>query len=198
MNVIIKKSARAKRWRLSIDRASQVVLTTPKRFDTKEAELIIQTHKEWIETITNRQKLASNQIKYIYDSHSPLLPLLGEWIEIDNPEGFYKKYAREYFHKTSQELAEILGVSYKKITIRDQKTRLGSYSSSGTLSFNWRVIKAPEFVAHYLVAHEVAHIRHPNHGAKFWQTVATLAPRYKEANLWLKSNIYFLRFDPWS
>lgn len=79
-----------------------------------------------------------------------------------------------------------LDLNPKRITVRDQSTRWGSCSSTGTLSFSWRLVLAPPFVLDYLAAHEVAHLAEMNHGRRFWALVARTMPRYEEARDWLK------------
>jgi predicted metal-dependent hydrolase len=79
-------------------------------------------------------------------------------------------------------------VSPKTVTIRDQRTRWGSCSSSGTLSFNWRLIMVPPAVMEYVVVHELAHMSVPNHSADFWRLVGQYYPAYKEARTWLRKN----------
>lgn len=81
--------------------------------------------------------------------------------------------------------AKRLDLDPKRITVRDQTTRWGSCSTTGTLSFSWRLILAPPFVLDYLAAHEVAHLAHMNHGPRFWSLVASTMPRHEEARDWL-------------
>ncbi|MEL6372577.1 MAG: SprT family zinc-dependent metalloprotease [Pseudomonadota bacterium] len=81
--------------------------------------------------------------------------------------------------------ARNLGVRPKRITVRDQTTRWGSCSSSGALSFSWRLILAPPLVLDYVAAHEVAHLEEMNHGPRFWQLVELTMPRLEEAKHWL-------------
>ena len=81
--------------------------------------------------------------------------------------------------------ARRLNLTPKRITVRDQTTRWGSCSTTGTLSFSWRLILAPPFVLDYLAAHEVAHLGQMNHGPKFWSLVASTMPRHEEARDWL-------------
>jgi predicted metal-dependent hydrolase len=82
--------------------------------------------------------------------------------------------------------ARRLGVSPKRITIRDQATRWGSCSTTGALSFSWRLILAPSRILDYVAAHEVAHLVEMNHGPKFWTLVARTMPTMKEAKGWLQ------------
>lgn len=81
--------------------------------------------------------------------------------------------------------AKRLGLAPKRISVRDQTTRWGSCSSTGALSFSWRLILAPPFVLDYLAAHEVAHLKEMNHGPRFWALVARTMPRQTEARDWL-------------
>ena len=78
-------------------------------------------------------------------------------------------------------------IPYRKLRIGDQRSRWGSASGRGTLSFNWRIVMAPEFVLDYLAAHEVTHLQDMDHSAKFWATCRQLAPRTREAETWLNT-----------
>jgi predicted metal-dependent hydrolase len=82
--------------------------------------------------------------------------------------------------------ARTLGVKARRITLRDQKSRWGSCSSGGQLSFSWRLILAPPFVLDYVAAHEVAHLAEMNHGPRFWRLVAKTLPAFEEAKVWLR------------
>jgi predicted metal-dependent hydrolase len=81
--------------------------------------------------------------------------------------------------------ANRLGLTPARIVVRDQTTRWGSCSTSGALSFSWRLVLAPPFVLDYLAAHEVAHLGHMNHGPRFWSLVERTMPRHEEARTWL-------------
>jgi hypothetical protein len=82
--------------------------------------------------------------------------------------------------------ARALGVTAKRIAIRDQATRWGSCSTTGVLSFSWRLILAPPRILDYVAAHEVAHLAEMNHGPRFWAHVERLVPSMKEDKLWLQ------------
>jgi predicted metal-dependent hydrolase len=86
---------------------------------------------------------------------------------------------------TAEEKAAEIGLPPPPVTIRDPRARWGSCSAAGRLSFSWRLIMAPEVVLDYVVAHEVAHLRHLNHGAKFKALVADLADDEDGAEAWL-------------
>ncbi|MEQ9518261.1 MAG: SprT family zinc-dependent metalloprotease [Parvibaculum sp.] len=83
--------------------------------------------------------------------------------------------------------ASKLDVRPSRITVRDQSSRWGSCSSTRALSFSWRLILTPPRVLDYVAAHEVAHLRHMNHGLQFWKTVAQLMPDYRGAIRWLET-----------
>jgi predicted metal-dependent hydrolase len=82
--------------------------------------------------------------------------------------------------------ARTLGVTPKRITVRDQATRWGSCSTTGVLSFSWRLILAPARILDYVAAHEVAHLKEMNHGPRFWALVQRTMPTMKEAKGWLQ------------
>jgi predicted metal-dependent hydrolase len=82
--------------------------------------------------------------------------------------------------------ARRLGVAPKRIAVRDQATRWGSCSTTGVLSFSWRLILAPVHILDYVAAHEVAHLAEMNHGPRFWTLVERTMPAMKEAKGWLQ------------
>ncbi len=82
--------------------------------------------------------------------------------------------------------ARKLGVAPKRIVVRDQATRWGSCSTTGVLSFSWRLILAPAHILDYVAAHEVAHLAEMNHGPGFWALVERTMPTMKEAKTWLQ------------
>ncbi len=91
----------------------------------------------------------------------------------------YKKAARTQFENRVAYYHTITGGHYTSITVRDQKSRWGSCSSKGTLSFNYRLIFAPPRVLDYVVVHELCHLTHMNHSKDFWNMVGEVMPDYK-------------------
>ncbi len=85
----------------------------------------------------------------------------------------------------AQSEAVALGVRYRRIVVRDQRSRWGSCSPGGTLSFNWRLVLAPHDVLDYVVVHEVCHLLEHNHSAAFWELVRRRRPAYGDAKHWL-------------
>ena len=100
--------------------------------------------------------------------------------------------AKELPLRTAQ-LASEHGVTYTKVMVRNQRSRWGSCSPSGTISLNWRLIQAPASVRDYLILHELMHRREMNHSARFWRLVETACPCYREAERWLNANADLLR-----
>lgn len=101
---------------------------------------------------------------------------------------WYRREARDRIESVTAAEADRLGLHPKKISIRDQKTRWGSCSTSGTLSFNWRLVIGPVHALRYVVIHELVHIRHHNHSRKFWNALTEALPEWKESALWLRAN----------
>ncbi|MCE9643178.1 MAG: M48 family metallopeptidase [Candidatus Andersenbacteria bacterium] len=100
---------------------------------------------------------------------------------------FYIAQSKQYFIGQSHEYGQIIGKNIPRVRVIDMKTQWGSCNHrTHTLTFNWRLALAPEHVARYVTAHEVAHIIHANHSARFWKAVAQLNPNYASSRAWLK------------
>ena len=101
---------------------------------------------------------------------------------------FFKREAKKALEARAMELGAVLGVRPSRVTVRDTASRWGSCSAARSLSFSWRLVFAPDFVRDYVVAHEVAHLKEMNHGAKFWAHVASLNADDKKARRWLREH----------
>jgi predicted metal-dependent hydrolase len=101
---------------------------------------------------------------------------------------FLKSAAREDLTRATERYAALMGVNYRRITIRDQRSRWGSCSASGDLSYSWRLILAPDYVLDYVAAHEVAHLRHLDHSPRFWRLVLTHCQGAARAKNWLRAH----------
>lgn len=97
-----------------------------------------------------------------------------------------KREARCEFTERAGLMAATLGMELGRISVRDTRSRWGSCSANGNLSFCWRLIMAPEFVLGYVVAHEIAHLVEKNHGPEFWMLVAHLSNDAERAKTWLR------------
>ena len=99
-----------------------------------------------------------------------------------------KAQARADLAAASERYAQKMGLKYSRLSIRDQSSRWGSCSSTGALSYSWRLVLAPADVLDYVAAHEVAHLAEMNHGPAFWALVERHCPHTKPARHWLKQN----------
>jgi hypothetical protein len=96
-----------------------------------------------------------------------------------------RRAARELIAMLIDEEAPELGVEPRCVQIRDQRSRWGSCSTRGTLSFNWRLVLAPFEVLDYVVVHELCHLREPNHSRRFWGLVECRRPDWRTRRDWL-------------
>ncbi len=101
---------------------------------------------------------------------------------------FYRHQGRSFIKTTTAEFAGKMQLFPKDLSFRSQKTRWGSCSTSGHLSFNWRLIIAPKDVIEYVIVHEIAHLKHHDHSKNFWNVVASQIPNYRILRKWLKDN----------
>jgi predicted metal-dependent hydrolase len=132
-----------------------------------EIDRVLHAHRDWIAAERGLQR-----------------PRLGlDPRRISELEG--RRAARELVAMLVQDEAEALGVEVKRVQIRDQRTRWGSCSAAGNLSFNWRLVLAPLEVLDYVVVHEVCHLREANHSRRFWRLVESRRPEWREQKAWL-------------
>ena len=146
-----------------------------------QVELFIEQHKDWIyrKWTALYEKSSSNNLKQLSFEEEKHVAALERKFRKAAKE--YIPYRVEYFHK-------LTGGHYTSITIRDQKSRWGSCSSKGTLSFNYRLMMAPQKILDYVVVHELCHLTHMNHSPAFWSMVESILPDYKESKQWLNEH----------
>lgn len=124
---------------------------------------------------------------HIRDLPSPRLMVRGDAEHMQRRiTDFLKREARRDLEKASRGYAEAMQVEFMRLSVRDTTSRWGSCSSTGTLSYSWRLIMAPPKVLDYVCAHEVAHIEQMNHGPEFWKLVYRHCPHTDYARNWLK------------
>jgi len=140
------------------------------------------------------KKMVSDRADWVYESYLKMKEIEPKKSAKDKSdyekrlEEPYRKAAKEYIPKRVAYYADLLGVTYGTISIRDQKTRWGSCSTKGNLNFNYRLMLAPPKVLDYVVVHELCHRKEMNHSPKFWAHVESVMPDYKEYRKWLKKN----------
>jgi predicted metal-dependent hydrolase len=209
--VRVRRHRQARRYTLRIHSATrEVVLTMPPRGSLKEARAFAQKHGAWIAARLDR---LPEPTPFLHGIVLPLRGIDHRivhrresrgtvWIEDAGDErnlcvagaaphlarrihDFLKREAKRDLEAASKLAAQRLGVSIKRVSIRDQSSRWGSCSTTGVLSFSWRLILAPPFVLDYLAAHEVAHLIEMNHSQRFWRLVAGICPHVTRAKTWL-------------
>lgn len=101
---------------------------------------------------------------------------------------YYRQRADIEIRERFADFSANLPFEYNRVFIRSQKTKWGTCSSKGNLSFNWRLIKCPYWIWDYLFVHELCHTVHMNHSKTYWKLVGTYFPEYKEAKAWIREN----------
>lgn len=107
---------------------------------------------------------------------------------------FYENQGRRILRERVEHYSKQMDLYPTSLSFRSQKTRWGSCSSRGTISLNWRLIAAPLEALDYVVVHELAHLRHPNHSKTFWRLVEKFSPNYAHHRKWLRDHQYEFDF----
>jgi predicted metal-dependent hydrolase len=166
--VAVRRSGRARRWRLEVPWGEPARLTVPQSMSRAEVERVLAAKRSWIEEERRRQV--------------PRLGLEGRAVS----ESEARTAARELVSALAEEEAERIGVAYERIRIGGQRTLWGSCSARGTLSFNWRLVLAPLEVLDYVVVHELCHLRVPDHSRRFWALLECHRPQWRQQRDWLR------------
>lgn len=209
----IRRNARARRLILRLDDdTGGAIVTIPKRSAIREGISMAEGKTAWIAAQLKRQPAP---VPFVADASVPFLGvehtvrhqagargirrLDGEIIVSGREEylarrltDWLKAQAKAEISPRAHDKAARIGTErcsrLGRITIRDTRSRWGSCASGGQLNFSWRLVLAPEFVLDYVVAHEVAHLAHHNHGPAFWALADTLTARMSEAKAWLNAH----------
>lgn len=113
-------------------------------------------------------------------------------------EAFYRKSARRIFSEKLSFWGSRMGLSPKGLTITGAKTRWGSCSGKGRISFSWRLLRAPEEAVDYVVVHELAHLKELNHSKAFWAVVSAVFPDWQQRRALLRPIQYRLEAEGWN
>jgi len=211
--VHLRRHRQARRYTLRIQAASrEVVLTMPTRGSVSDAKAFAQKNGAWIAARLRRLPQAApfapgatlplrgvtHRIEHrarargavwteIGEDGEQILCVAGDEAHLPRRVGDYlKRAAKHDLQAACRRYAADLGVAVKRVSVRDQTSRWGSCSSTGVLSFSWRLILAPPFVLDYLAAHEVAHLAEMNHSRRFWRLLLRACPATQRAKAWLK------------
>jgi predicted metal-dependent hydrolase len=210
----IKENSRATRITLRIEPGGRALnLTVPAGLRKSEIEEFLERHQGWL--LTKLSKFSTDNpirsggfvpirgVQHRID-HTGTLRGLTEIAVVDGVPvvrvsgledhlgrrvaTFLKKEARRDMELLAFRHAASIRKPVASVTLKDTRSRWGSCSWDGNLSFSWRIVMAPPLVIDYLAAHEVAHLKEMNHGPKFWALCNQLCPRMEEARKWLKQN----------
>ena len=163
---------------ISINEEGEILFRVPLRTSEREIMRMAEEKSHWI--ITHYLEICAKK------NSRPVSDLSA--VQRTALEKRYKEAARSYIPKRVAYYHDMTGGTYQRIAIRDQKTRWGSCSSKGTLSFNWRLMLAPPAVLDYVVVHELCHLTHMDHSPAFWQAVEAVCPDYRDLRKWLKEH----------
>ena len=210
--VRLRRHPRARRYTLRIHSTTrEVVLSMPPRGSVKQATEFAQKHGAWIAARLQKLPRAApfthgamlplrgvdHRIVHRPSARGTVWTETGEAGElllcVAGAEPHVARRVRDYLKReakadlevASKRAADALGVTIKRVSIRDQASRWGSCSTTGALSYSWRLILAPPYVLDYLAAHEAAHLVEMNHSRAFWRVVARICPDMDRAKAWL-------------
>lgn len=212
-HITIRKSERARRLALRLDPKTRTFdLVVPKGMSMRKAHAFAESRERWM------QECLSDLPESIAFCDGAVLPLFGKdrtidvchdpvfkrtkitltenYLEVrtnqDDPSAriarFIKKIAKEELERLSLIKAAEIGKEVSAVSVRDTKSRWGSCSASGKISYSWRLIFAPYESLDYVVAHEVAHLEHLNHSQDFWGVCEALSDNYEDGHGWMKQH----------
>jgi predicted metal-dependent hydrolase len=207
--VTIRVSTRARRLSLRIDAASRSVeLVLPRGIGAEQGLRFVANHRGWIAerlgALPQPVPFTEGEIVPVLgtphricretDRTAPPVAIGDGAIRVRGEAAHIARRVRDHLvrlaktevTRRAQAQAARIGKNVMRVSVRDTKSRWGSCSGNGNLSFSWRLIFAPEAVLDYVVAHEVAHLAEMNHGPRFWRVVASLTPEHVAARAWLK------------
>ena len=167
--------SRRKTMALEITRDRKVLVRVPMGAPHREVEAFVRSREDWI-----RKTLLKLEMQ---EAAEPA----GERLSMEEIRDLASR-ALEWFPGRVAHYAPLVGVSYGRITVRNQKTRWGSCSAAGNLNFNCLLMMAPPEIRDYVVVHELCHRKELNHSARFWAEVERVLPDYKKRRKWLKDH----------
>jgi hypothetical protein len=205
----VRRSDRARRVRVRVDpRDGAVEVVLPRRVAAREAASAVAELRSWIgrrqaEVAVTQARVAAREgtVPYLGTDLVPRVEAgrtrvhrRGDVLLVPDGdarpaiERWYRRQARAEIAPRLDAAATALNMSYTKLTIRDQRTRWGSCSSTGAMSFNWRLLLAPDAVLEYVVRHEACHLTVMNHSPRFWGLMGQLMPGYEVPRRWLRDH----------
>jgi len=203
----IRRSQRARRVRVMVDSAGEVEVVLPRRAAEREAAAAIRELGPWIERRMEEVARARDAVA----ARGDFVPYVGQLLRLVGEPGrtrvhrrgsellvpigeqrapalerWYRRAARAEIEPRLDRACALAGSSYSALTIRGQRTRWASCSPTGAMSFNWRLLLAPEPVLEYVVWHEVCHLEVMDHSPRFWELLSKRCPDYRDRSRWLR------------
>jgi predicted metal-dependent hydrolase len=202
----VRRSKRARRVRVNVREHTAVEVVLPAHAPEKAAAAAVRELAPWIERRLSEGRRALAQVA----GRAGTVPYLGTPLELTPQSGrmrahrsgetlfvpvgdyrpaverLYRRLAREEVARRLDGAVEQVGASYSGLSIRAQSTRWASCSAKGAMSFNWRLLLAPEPVLDYVVWHEVCHLEIRDHSPRFWALVQSRCPGWREQRDWLR------------
>jgi predicted metal-dependent hydrolase len=209
--LVLVRHPRARRYLLRLRADGTARVTIPRSGSLGAAREFVQRNALWLEQQYQRWEarprkstdwtvgseiLFRGELTRIAASETGAICFGGEQLKMADTNADLRKVVEDYLRALATaelparllELANRHGLTVRRVTVRNQRTRWGSCSRRGTISLNWRLIQTPAFVQDYIYLHELAHLIEMNHSARFWQQVERLCPEYQVAERWLKQN----------
>jgi hypothetical protein len=202
----VRRSKRARRVRVNVRAHTDVEVVLPAHAPEKAAAAAVRELAPWIERRLSEGRRALAQVA----ERAGTVPYLGKSFELTPQPGrtrahrngeklfvpvgdyrpaverLYRRLAREEVSRRLDDAVAQVGASYSGLSIRAQSTRWASCSAKGAMSFNWRLLLAPEQVLDYVVWHEVCHLEIRDHSPRFWALVQSRCPGWREQRDWLR------------
>ena len=213
-DVVFVRSERARHYRLTLRRDGVGVATIPVRGSERQARHFVEQHRDWLERARVRHarrpqvaavwnvgthvlwRGAMTEVRGAGTGDRPVVCLAADVFRVPGLGGNLRPTLEAHFARRGRielparawELAAETGVAVKQVTVRNQRSRWGSCSASGTISLNWRLVQTPDPVRDYIIYHELMHLREMNHSERFWARVTEVCPGWQDAERWLKRN----------
>ena len=202
----IRRSSRARRVRVTVAGTGEVIVTLPKKAAERRAAEAVRELRPWID----RRKAALDRAAAEVAREPGTVPYLGANLRLvpepgrervhrrgdallvppgnatEAIERWYRRRARAEIGPRLDAATARAGTGYKGLTIRGQRTRWASCSSNGGMSFNWRLLLAPEAILDYVIEHEVCHLEVMDHSPRFWALLESRVPAWREHARWLR------------
>lgn len=204
----VRRSSRARRVRVNVHSGAAVEVVLPQHAPERAAAAAVRELRPWIERRLAEAMRARDHVL----QRNGTLPYLGVTLrllpergrtvvlrdgdllrvpEVDARlaiERFYRREARSEVSSRLDAATALAGTPYSGLSIRGQRTRWASCSATGRMSFNWRLLLAPERVLHYVIWHEVCHLSIRDHSPRFWALVEGHWPTWRAERDWLRRN----------